>query len=112
MPRLCVDRANPAAHCDANIVIGSCSVSRDLIDQLQENGRVAVETASVVTKLTTSSLLSKSQREHIRSAVLLRAKEVRELRDRLLLTHDDPGINRLIDRLEALWDDIGRRVEG
>ena len=86
-------------------------MSRDLIDQLHENGRVAVETAAVVTKLLSASLLNQAHRERFRSAVMLRHGEILELKDRVAELQPDPDVNRIITRLEALWDQIAERVE-
>ncbi|MCO5065068.1 MAG: hypothetical protein M9924_11730 [Rhizobiaceae bacterium] len=85
-------------------------MSRDLIDQLQENGRVAVETAAVVTKLLSASLLNQAHRERFRSAVTLRHGEILELKGRAAQLEGDPDLNRVILRLEALWDQIAERM--
>lgn len=85
-------------------------MSRDLIDQLQENGRVAVETASVVTKLLSASLLNQTHRERFRSAVTLRHGEILDLKRRVGEAETDPAVGRIIIRLEALWDQIAERV--
>jgi len=85
-------------------------VSRDLIDQLQENGRVAVETATVVTKLLSASLLNQAHRERFRSAVTLRHGEILDLKDRVAAMSADPDLSRIVSRLEALWDQIAERV--
>ncbi|MBX3598104.1 MAG: hypothetical protein KF874_11110 [Rhizobiaceae bacterium] len=86
-------------------------MSRDLIDQLHENGRVAVETAAVVTKLLSASLMNQAHRERFRSAVLLRHGEILNLRDRLDPDNTDPELDRVVMRLEALWNQIARQVE-
>lgn len=81
------------------------------MDQLQENGRVAVETAAVVTKLLSASLLTKAHRERFRSAVTLRHGEILGLKNRVAQMQPDPDLKRVVSRLEALWDQIAERVE-
>ncbi len=85
-------------------------MSRDLIDQLQENGRVAVETASVVTKLLSASLLNQAHRERFRVAVMLRHGEIVDLKDRVAATSADPDLSRVVSFLEALWNQIADQV--
>lgn len=85
-------------------------MSRDLIDQLQENGRVAVETAAMVTKLLSASLLDQERRERFRSAVTLRHEEIIGLKNRVANDAADPTVSRIVISLEALWDQIAERV--
>ena len=85
-------------------------MSRDLIDQLQENGRVAVETASIVTKLLSASLLNQTHRERFRVAVMLRHGEIVDLKSRIAATSVDNDLSRFVSLLEALWNQIAEQV--
>lgn len=91
--------------------MAACLVSRDLIDQLQENGRIAVETAAVVTKLLSASLFNQAHRERFRPAVTLRHEEILDLKNRIAASGVDPAVSRVAKRLEALWDQIAERVQ-